>query len=461
MKYLSTRGQIKGLSFEETVMMGLADDGGLLIPETIPQVQKSLEVWRSHSFRSLSFEILSLFIGNEIPQDDLKLMIHNSYQTFRHPQITPVVPLGNRYMLELFHGPTFAFKDIALQFLGNLFEYFLQKRGHSLTVLGATSGDTGSAAIYGLRGKQNIDVFMLHPKGRVSRVQELQMTTVLDSNIHNLAVEGTFDDAQAIVKSIFNDLEFKQTHHLGAVNSINWARVLAQIVYYFYAYFQVTQDNSQQVSFSVPTGNFGDILAGYYAKKMGLPIDVLIVATNLNDILYRFFTKGEYHQGQVTPTWSPSMDIQISSNFERFLYMLSGQSSQDLVSWMKTFQETGKLTISADILKKAQQEMTSARVTQEETLETIRNIHQHHNYLLDPHTAVGVKAVDKCDISTPIICLATAHPAKFGEAVLQATGTNPPLPEAFIDMHNHATRCKVVSNSANAVKTIITKTLNK
>ena len=302
MQYQSTRGKVSGLTFEDAVMMGLADDGGLLIPNEIPQIQDKLSELRGKSFQELSYEVMSLFIGDEIPENELKALIQRSYQSFTNSEITPVVKVGAPYILELFHGPTFAFKDVALQFLGNLFEYFLDKRQHHLTVVGATSGDTGSAAIYGLRGKRHVEVFMLHPQGRVSAIQELQMTTVLDDNIHNIAVDGTFDDAQAIVKELFNNLEFKREHHLGAVNSINWARILAQVVYYVYAYFQVTESNDEKVSFSVPTGNFGDILAGFYAKRMGIPIDKLIVATNQNDILYRFFSEGKYHANEVVPT---------------------------------------------------------------------------------------------------------------------------------------------------------------
>lgn len=460
MRHISTRGKISNLSFEEAVMMGLADDGGLLIPKEFPQIQKYLEKWRGYSFVELSIAIISQYIDGELPDADIEMIIKKSYSTFSNKEITPIVSVGNLNVVELFHGPTFAFKDIALQFLGNLFEYFLQKRGHYLTILGATSGDTGSAAIYGLRGKKNVNLFMLHPKGRVSKVQEYQMTTVLDDNIHNVAVEGTFDDAQTIVKALFNDLEFKQKYHLGAVNSINWARILAQIVYYFYSYFRVTSSNAELVNFSVPTGNFGDILAGYYAKKMGLPIEKLVVATNQNDILDRFFNQGEYVKKTVIPSLSPSMDIQISSNFERYLYDLGGKNSIQLNAWMKSFHETGRIKIDENLLKQAQSEIVSKSVTEEETLETIQEYYEKFNYLLDPHTAVGVKA--SCEISNeiPLICLATAHPAKFSTAINKAIGTDPDIPSTLQSLESQKTRCETVAANKEDVRNLMNKHLN-
>ncbi|MBF0279062.1 MAG: threonine synthase [SAR324 cluster bacterium] len=459
MKHKSTRGMIQGLSFEEAVMMGLADDGGLLVPECIPQVQKNFKKWSRYSFPELSWTLMSHFIEDEIPQTDLKELIQRSYSSFNHPEITPVVSIGNSYIAELFHGPTFAFKDIALQFLGNLFEYFLEKNNGFLTIAGATSGDTGSAAIYGLRGKKNVEVFMLYPNGRVSPIQELQMTTVLDSNIHNLAVEGSFDDAQGIVKDLFNNLEFKQKYHLGAVNSINWARILAQIVYYFYAYFRVQPDCESPVNFCVPTGNFGDILAGYYAKKMGLPIAKLTAATNQNDILHRFFSKGEYHQHGVKPSFSPSMDIQISSNFERFLYYLSGENSIQLKDWMEVFHSTGMLSVKGVLLEKAQAEMSSGAVSEEETLATIREYHYKYQYVLDPHTAVGVRIAQQEKSEFPTICLATAHPAKFGDAVKAAIEVMPTLPPSLASLEKQQIRKRILPATTEAVKSEIVQTL--
>jgi len=459
MRYSSTRGQVKNLMFEDAVMMGLADDGGLLVPNELPFVESNLDKWRLLSFTELSLEIMLLFTSGRIPREELMSMVKQSYASFRHPEITPVKSVGKLHILELFHGPTFAFKDVALQFLGNLFAFFLKKRNHPLRILGATSGDTGSAAIHGLRGKQGVDVFMLYPKGRVSAIQERQMTTVLDSNIHNIAVEGSFDDAQGIVKEIFNDRKFKQTFHLGSVNSINWARIMAQIVYYFYAWFRVTNDIRERVSFVVPTGNFGNVLAGYYAKLMGLPIDKLIVGTNENDILHRFFSSGEYHSKEVKETLSPSMDIQISSNFERYLYDLTGNSSKQLQLWMDEFEQSGELTVESNLQKKAQQDFASARVDDEEILSIIRKFHQDHKYLLDPHSAVGVCAVEKIEIRTPVICLACAHPAKFSMAIRKALGTEPKLPEELVSLHNLKTRGKTVPADPEAVKKVMLDTL--
>ncbi len=440
-------------------MMGLADDGGLLVPNEIPHVRNKLPEWRSFSFTELSLEIMLLFTSNRIPRKELKPLIEQSYNTFRHPEITPLKSVEGLHILELFHGPTFAFKDVALQFLGNLFEYFLNRRQHPLRILGATSGDTGSAAIHGLHGKKGVDVFMLHPKGRVSPMQERQMTTVLDPNIHNLAIEGTFDDAQAIVKALFNDQEFKKNYYLGSVNSINWARILAQIVYYFYAWFQVANDESELVSFVVPTGNFGNVLAGYYAKCMGLPIDKLVIGTNENDILHRFFSKGEYHRAEIIETFSPSMDIQISSNFERYLFNLAGNSAEQLQLWMNNFERTGKLTIEGDLLNNAQNDFISARVDDEEIVETIQKFHLQTGYLLDPHTAVGVCAAEKTDIQTPVICLACAHPAKFGETVRKALGNEPELPDELALLDELETHCKTVPADAETIKKVILETL--
>ena len=458
-RYSSTRGQVKNLLFEEAVMMGLADDGGLLVPDEFPHVASKLHEWQTLSFTELSLEIMLLFTCNKIPREEFMPLLQKSHSSFRHPKITPVKSLGEVHILELFHGPTFAFKDVALQFLGNLFECFLKKRNHPLRIIGATSGDTGSAAIHGMRGKKGVDVFMLHPKGRVSPIQELQMTTVLDSNIHNLAIEGSFDDAQAIVKTLFNDYEFKQNYHLGSVNSINWARILAQIVYYFYAWFQVAKGESEYVSFAVPTGNFGNVLAGYYAKRMGLPIDKLVIGTNENDILHRFFSKGEYHQAAVKKTLSPSMDIQISSNFERYLYDLAENSTEKLQSWMDTFDRKGKLTIEDDYLKKAKADFVSARVDDKEILEMIRRFYHENRYLLDPHTAVAVRAVEKNNIQTPVIYLASAHPAKFGKAVWEALGKGPELPSELATLENLETRSKTVPADPETIKEVMIESL--
>jgi len=346
---------------------------------------------------------------------------------------------------ELFHGPTFAFKDVALQMLGNFFEYFLEtgSNGGRLAVLGATSGDTGSAAIAGLRGKAGVDCIILFPDGRVSRIQERQMTTVPDENIHCVAIDGTFDDCQDLVKASFDTPEFRDRVHLGAVNSINWCRVLAQTTYYFWSYLRVTDENRDlpEVHFSVPTGNFGDVLAGYYAREMGLPVGKLIVATNENDILHRFFTKGEYHREPIAKTISPSMDICVSSNFERYLFHLAGNDPARLAGWMKDFERTHRLTLTGDLLRKAQRDFDSARADTSQTLATIREYQDRYGYLLCPHSAVGVDAIRQLSlVSEATVCLATAHPAKFPDAVGRAVDPLPPPPKALADLETLPTR---------------------
>jgi len=367
------------------------------------------------------------------------------------------VPVCVMYILELWHGPTLAFKDVALQFLGNLFEYILEKRGGELNILGATSGDTGSAAIYGVHGKKNINIFIMHPEGRTSPIQEKQMTSVLDDNVFNLAVDGTFDDCQHLMKSIFNDVAFKHEHSLGSVNSVNWARVLAQTVYYFYAAFRVQESTgANEVQFSVPTGNFGDIMAGYLAVQMGLPVKKLILATNENNILSRFFNSGEYSLGDVVPTLSPSMDIQVASNFERYLYYRLGKDPEKLAALMNHFADAGALRVDgSDDLFAAGEGNTA------ETLATIKKYQEEHGYTLDPHTAVGVAVAEKfqcLEKSIPTICLSTAHPAKFTEAIEQATGeaAHHPLLDALADAE---TRCETIANDEGEIRDyLVTKT---
>ncbi|KAF2266788.1 threonine synthase-like protein [Lojkania enalia] len=480
-RYLSTRGGSYNLSFEDVVLKGLASDGGLFIPEEIPSPPSDwASRWQNLPFEELAYEIFSLYVSPaEIPFADLKDIIHRSYSTFRTKDVTPTVTLDkekNIHLLELFHGPTFAFKDVALQFLGNLFQYFLARRNQGkagrdrehLTVIGATSGDTGSAAIYGLRGKKDVSVFIMHPSGKVSPIQEAQMTTVMDANVHNLAVDGTFDDCQDFVKALFADPEINKTHRLAAVNSINWARILAQITYYFYSYFNLICQPSflpaSTVRFVVPTGNFGDILAGYFAKRMGLPAEKLVIATNENDILHRFWQSGRYekkrvhgtaaeggipedgvkaHEDGVKETLSPAMDILVSSNFERLLWFLAYQvyssesdatekrratAGEHVRSWLNDLRSKGGFGVDADILKAAQVDFESERVTDEETLATIKSVftmtagHLSHGYILDPHSAIGITAAYRSaeraqSSSTHHISLATAHPAKFSNAV--------------------------------------------
>ena len=419
MRYFSTRGQTEPVAFQDAVLMGLASDGGLLIPESIPQVGEKLDAWAGLSFPDLAFEVLSPYVG-DIPEVDLRRLINAAYATFDSTAVVPLHPLKDLYVQELWHGPTLAFKDVALQLLGQLFEYILEARGEHLNILGATSGDTGSAAIAGARGRNNIDIFIMFPEGKTSPIQELQMTTVADQNVHALAIDGTFDDCQAILKSIFRDLPFKARWHLGAVNSVNWARVLAQVVYYFHAYYAAGQ---KPLAFSVPTGNFGDIFAGWLAAKMGLPITQLILATNENDILSVFFNTGRYARGDVKFTISPSMDIQVASNFERFLFYRLGENAEALRGAMESFAHSGAFHL--DDGAPIDDLICAQAVGRAETLATITAVHEEEGYLLDPHTAVGVAAgrtLRKGD--EPLVCLATAHPSKFPEAVNGAVGAS-------------------------------------
>ena len=459
MKYISTRGGISPVSFQEAVMMGLATDGGLLLPESLPSVDmNTLSGWETLSFQQLASEIFRLFI-TDIPADQLDSLINRSYDTFSHPEITPLVKKGRVYILELFHGPTLAFKDVALQFLGNVFEHILEKTGGKMNIVGATSGDTGSAAIYGVRGKDRINIFILHPYKRVSPIQELQMTTVTDPNVFNLAIKGTFDDGQGIVKSIFNNIPFKEKYHLGAVNSINWARILAQVVYYVFAWLKIKSETTiESIDFSVPTGNFGDIFAGYIAKKL-MPqgsIRKLILATNANNLLTRFVNQGDYSVSEVVATSSPSMDIQMASNFERYLYYLYGCAPERIKRDFEQFSQSGRLSFDENLLDSIQADFASKSVNEAETFATIKQFYQEHNYLLDPHTAVGVNAAQECcSENIPVVCLATAHPAKFGDAVLKAIGKAPDLPPGLQGLEDMESRCKVLDPDIEAVQDFI------
>jgi threonine synthase len=453
MRYISTRGSIAPIGFKDAVMMGLATDGGLILPESIPQIDhETLTYWSKLSYRDLAFNVISLF-ATDIPKQDLKELIDRSYASFEHPETTPVVKKDGVYILELFHGPTLAFKDVALQLLGNLFEYLLKERGEKMNILGATSGDTGSAAIAGVRGKENINIFILHPHLKTSPIQALQMTTVLDDNVHNIAIKGTFDDCQNIVKTLFNDLEFKKEYALGAVNSINWARVLAQVVYYFYAWARLPEPG--EVVFSVPTGNFGDIFAGYLAKRMGLPVAKLLLATNENNILSRFVASGDYSLGEVVQTVSPSMDIQLASNLERYLFYLFGENPDRVVAAFSELQRTGKIVFSAEEVKRVQSEFLTCSVDEKMTLETIASFSKETGYILDPHTAVGVRGALECAKGAEVVCLATAHPAKFGEAVEKAIGTPPPLPPQLAALEGLESRCEVMEADREKVKNFL------
>ena len=421
MKYKSTRGGVAGLGFTDALLMGLASDGGLLVPESIPDVTSELEDLRHCSFVELAQHIVGMFI-DDIDTVTLNRLIAEAYSTFDHPEVVGWQELDNVAVVELFHGPTLAFKDVALQLLGQLFQYVLALRNQRLNILGATSGDTGSAAIAGVRGQDNVDIFILYPKGRVSPLQELQMTTVPDRNVHCIEVDGTFDDCQRLMKETFADLDYKEKYQLGAVNSVNWARVLAQIVYYGYASLRAPA----AAQFSVPTGNFGNVFAAYLAQRMGFPIDKLIVATNENDILARFFATGEYAVGEVHQTVSPAMDIQVASNFERFLYYYFDGDSGRLSRFMLDFAATGRSSLNGAPETKL---FAAVAVNQQQTLAAMRDIKTRFGYVLDPHTAVGVAAAQQlCGTEEPVLCIATAHPAKFPEAVEQATDIVPTHP---------------------------------
>jgi threonine synthase len=469
MKYISTRGQIEPIGFQDAVMMGLSDDGGLIVPESIPSVADRLDELAAMDYPDLACEVIGLF-ATDIPADDLRELITRTYgeRYFSNDEaglpgsgcVAPSVAVGDLHILELWHGPTLAFKDVALQLLGNLFEYILGQRGGRLNILGATSGDTGSAAIHGCRGRDGLDIFIMHPHERVSEIQRRQMTTVLDANVHNIAVEGSFDDCQRIMKTLAADIDFKRTYSLGAVNSVNWARVLAQIVYYFKTAFDVTAaTGAQTVRVSVPTGNFGDILAGYYAKRMGAPISQLILATNENDILSRFFNTGVYSLGEVFRTLSPSMDIQVASNFERYLFYKVGCDGGRIREMMEQFSKTGSLEIETD--GAVDPLFVAGAANRQDVLAAIKTTYERHGYVLDPHTACGVHVANQQPDGDPLVCLATAHPAKFPDAIAEATGrddlaTHPCIAELMAAEE----RCAVLPEDIAAVRAFIQSTLS-
>jgi threonine synthase len=455
MQYISTRGKSPAASFEDVVLTGLAPDGGLYIPATIPQVTaEQLDAWKQLPYAALAFEIIRLYVDGAIPDADLKQMIDDSYAAFSDPDVAPLKHLhDNQYVLELYCGPTLAFKDFALQLLGRLLDYFLEKRQQRVAILGATSGDTGSAALEGCKHSRHVELFILHPHNRVSEVQRRQMTTVQGDNVNNLAVEGNFDDCQQIVKEAFADQSFlPEGYQLCAVNSINFARIMAQIVYYFHAALKF-RGQAEAVSFSVPTGNFGDIYAGYLAKKMGLPVRQLIIATNRNDILHRFISGNQYHKTALEPTLSPSMDIMVSSNFERFLYDLFEGDTARVTSFV-TGLSTQVQQVSEAEWQRAREHFDSWSVDDETTCATIRAVWDRCHFLLDPHTATGVKAAEVCDRDSriPMITLATAHPAKFATAIERAGLPTPGLPPHMADLFERSERCTVVPNSLQAVE---------
>lgn len=459
MKYISTRGDAAPLSFEDVVLTGLAPDGGLYVPENLPKFsQEEIASWAGLSYQDLAFKVIAPFVNGEIPDVDLKAIIDRSYATFRHDAIAPLVQTAhNEWILELFQGPTLAFKDFALQFLGNLLDYILKKRDQKVVVMGATSGDTGSAAIEGCRHCDNIDIFILHPNNRVSDVQRRQMTSVLEENVHNIALEGNFDDCQNMVKASFGDQSFlPEGRQLVAVNSINWARIMAQIVYYFYAGLALGAP-ARPVAFSVPTGNFGDIFAGYLAKQMGLPIDQLVIATNSNDILHRCISNNDHSKQELIHSLSPSMDIMVSSNFERLLFDMYGREGGSIKQLMEDF-KSGTMTLDEKALVKARELFSSYKLNDDETIAVIEDVFENTEYLLDPHTAIGVQAARKTRRRTdiPMVCLSTAHPAKFPEAVRKAgQSEDPALPHHMSDLFDREERFTVLKNDMGTVQNFV------
>ena len=456
MRYISTRGSAPVLSFEDALLTGLARDGGLYVPETIPRFSdKDLADMATMSYEDVAFKVMRPFIGDTFTDAEFTALIDKAYSGFNHTVRAPLVQLDQgHFLLELFHGPTLAFKDFAMQLIGQMFQAVLSRKGERVTIVGATSGDTGSAAIEAFRGLDNVDVFILFPHGRVSEVQRRQMTTPGESNVHALAMDGDFDDCQARLKDMFNDHDFRDAVRLAGVNSINWGRVLAQVVYYFTAALSMGACD-RKVSFTVPTGNFGDIFAGYIAREMGLPIADLVVATNQNDILHRCLTTGAYHKGAVHASISPSMDIQVSSNFERALYFAYGQDSNATKALMDDLAQGG-FDVGDDVLRTLQDTYKSGRVSEEETSATIKEFFTNTGELLCPHSAIGVRVAQALrDRATPMITLATAHPAKFPDAVEAATGVRPPLPDHMADLFDRDERVTRISNDLEALKDII------
>ncbi|MGH1415018.1 MAG: threonine synthase [Pelagimonas sp.] len=462
MKYVSTRGNAPELSFADAMLTGLARDGGLYVPAEIPVMSTDdIRALQGLSYEETAFRIMKPFVSESFSDDELRGCITRAYAGFGHNARAPMVQLApNHFLLELFHGPTLAFKDFAMQMIGQLFQVELTKRQEHVTIVGATSGDTGSAAIEAFKGLDAVDVFILYPHGRVSEVQRRQMTTPSESNVHALAMDGHFDDCQARLKDMFNHFEFRDGVKLAGVNSINWARVLVQVVYYFSAAASLGAPD-RKISFTVPTGNFGDIFAGYIAKKMGLPIDRLVVATNQNDILHRCLSTGAYQKGEVAPSISPSMDIQVSSNFERALYFAYDQDGAAVAQLMDEL-ANGGFNVSQGALQALREDFDSGRVSEDETLAFIAQANETMGELLCPHSAIAAKIGEESRVpTTPMVSLATAHPAKFPDAVENASGIRPPLPNRMADLYERSERVTRVPNDLTALETLIQERIAK
>ena len=452
MKYISTRNSSKTFEFKDVFIKGLADDGGLFIPKSLIKFSKSdIDEFKDLNYQELAKKIIYPFIGNFMNENDLSKIIDKSYSVFRKKNVVDLVKVGDRSVLELFHGPTLAFKDVAMQLLGSFYEYYLNNENKKLNIVVATSGDTGAAAIDAIKGKKNVNIFVLHPHNRVSPVQRKLMTTGKEQNVFNIAINGNFDDCQNLVKLMFADKNFSQDVKMSGVNSINWARIITQSVYYFYSYFLV-EDNKQPINFSVPTGNFGDVYAGYLAKKMGLPINKLIVATNQNDILHRAISKGSYEVEKVHETISPSMDIQIASNFERLLYDLNDGDDIQTAEVMKNIKENGKYIIDQKKLNIINNNFLSSRMSEEEVLKTINTVYEKYSIVLDPHSAIGYGAFDKINLNGNNIVLATAHPCKFPDAIKKAINLKADLPEELMFVLNEEEKFDIIENDVDKVK---------
>ena len=452
MKYISTRNNKKTFEFKDVFIKGLADDGGLFIPESLSKYSETeISSFTNLEYNDLAKKIISTFIGDFMSENDLSNIIDKSYSVFRKKNVVNLIKVGDRSVLELFHGPTLAFKDIAMQLLGNFYEYYLNNENQKINIVVATSGDTGAAAIDAIKGKKNVNIFVLHPHNRVSSVQRKLMTTGKDQNVFNIAINGNFDDCQNLVKSMFADKNFSNEIKMSGVNSINWARIIAQSVYYFYSYFLI-EDKDRPINFSVPTGNFGDVYAGYLAKKMGLPINKLIVATNQNDILHRAISKGSYEVEKVAETISPSMDIQIASNFERLIYDLNNGDDSLTIKVMNDIKEKGKYIIDQEKLDKINTNFLSSKMSEDEILKTIELVYKKFDVVLDPHSAIGYGAFDKVNISGNNIVLATAHPCKFPDAIKNAINLNAELPKELIYILNEKENYKIIENNIDEVK---------
>jgi threonine synthase len=452
MKYISTRNNKETFEFKDVFIKGLADDGGLFIPESLTKYSETeINSFAKLEYSDLAKKIISTFIGDFMSENDVSNIIDKSYSVFRKKNVVNLIKVGDRSVLELFHGPTLAFKDVAMQLLGNFYEYYLNNENQKINIVVATSGDTGAAAIDAIKGKKNVNIFVLHPHNRVSSVQRKLMTTGKDQNVFNIAINGNFDDCQNLVKSMFADKNFSNEIKMSGVNSINWARIIAQSVYYFYSYFLI-EDKDEPINFSVPTGNFGDVYAGYLAKKMGLPINKLIVATNQNDILHRAISKGSYEVEKVAETISPSMDIQIASNFERLIYDLNNGDDSLTAKAMNDIKEKGKYLIDQEKLDKISTNFLSAKMSEDEVLKTIELVYKKFDVVLDPHSAIGYGAFDKVNISGNNIVLATAHPCKFPDAIKNAINLNAELPKELKYILNEKENYKIIDNNIDEVK---------